>query len=211
MHKRPDTVTPADNFQAFKENTHGVCRLKNLQIFSCGTLLQPAAPRKRREHSPSIVNFVTTINFSFFLLYFMEHLNGYAVKHNVASGIPTSITCYTLSFVAARYRPLSVPGTFFIPSSSAHTAAKKPPEELASSGGSVYGHSQALLERISSVQFRLADFFTNRLTDYVQCGNERNADQGCKQHSGECRNTDCRTASRTCTGCDHHREHTDQE
>ena len=50
----------------------------------------------------------------------MEHLNGYAVKHNVASGIPTSITCYTLSFVAARYRPLSVPGTFFICSASPH-------------------------------------------------------------------------------------------
>lgn len=97
-----------------RENTHGVCRLKNLQILSlaghCGSLLKS---EKRREYSPSIVNFVTTIIFSFFLLYFMEHLNGYAVKHNVASGIPTSITCYTLSFVAARYRPLSVPGTFF--------------------------------------------------------------------------------------------------
>lgn len=42
----------------------------------------------------------------------MEHMHGYAVKQSVAGDIPTNITCYTLSFVAARYRPLSVPGTF---------------------------------------------------------------------------------------------------
>ena len=94
-----------------QKSSLGVCRLKD--IISCGSLLQPAETRKKKGAPSFIVNFVTTIIFLFFLLYFMEHLNGYAVKHNVASGIPTSITCYTLSFVAARYRPLSVPGTFF--------------------------------------------------------------------------------------------------
>ena len=44
----------------------------------------------------------------------MEHLLYYKVKSNIAGDIPTSIACYTLSFVAAPYRPLSVRGTFFI-------------------------------------------------------------------------------------------------